>query len=135
MAKRTTVLQYADDTILFLGRSNDLKVRLHKCLLIFSLILGLHINLRKSSLIGVGLDQVEVQHIASSLGCQIETLPMKYLGLQLGGRGRDVKSWNRVLELFSSRLMSWQSRYLSMGGKGDNDQISVEFFFYLLDVG
>lgn len=47
---------------------------------------GLEDYLPKSSLIGVGLDLKEVLNIASSLGCQIGSLPMNYLELQLGGR-------------------------------------------------
>lgn len=45
---------------------------------------GLHINLHNSCLIGPGMDSVEVQHLALLLGCQIRSLPIRYLGLQLG---------------------------------------------------
>lgn len=83
LSENTTVLQYADDTILFLHYSVDLEVRLHKCLLIFSLILGLKINLSKSSLYEVGLDEKLVQSIVLSVSCRIGSLPTRYLGLQL----------------------------------------------------
>lgn len=78
---------------------------------------GLRINLQKSCLISVGLGSLEVQHIVCTLGCQSGSLPMKYLGLQLGARRRDTQRWNRVVGLVRSRLESWKSRYLLMGGR------------------
>lgn len=44
------------------------------------------------ALVGMGMDQEEVHRLASFLGCQIGVLPMKYLGLQLGSRRKDVQS-------------------------------------------
>lgn len=82
MLERTTVLQYADNIILFLRRLENLEVRFHRCLVIYFLISGLWISIHKSSLIGVGMDSGEVQCIASSRGCQIGCLPMRYLRLQ-----------------------------------------------------
>lgn len=86
MLERATVFQYAGDTILFLDCSKNMEVRFCICLLIFSIISGLCVNLHKSSLIRVGIDLVEVNNIVLVLGCQVGSLPMKYLGLQLGGR-------------------------------------------------
>lgn len=65
-------------------------MKLCRLLIIFSIVFGLCINLQKISLIGVGMTSEKVHHIASSLGCQVGTLPMRYLGLQLWGRHRDV---------------------------------------------
>lgn len=45
------------------------------------------------------------------------SLLMKYLCLQLEVRKRDMKSWNQVLELVSFRLVSWQPKFLSLGGQ------------------
>lgn len=55
----------------------------------WSMILGLRINLHKSLLNGVGMDLGKVQSIASLLSCQITSLSIRYLGLQLGGKRRD----------------------------------------------
>lgn len=41
---------------------------------------------------------------------------MRYLGLQLWGRIKDIQSWNSVLDLVKSRLASCQLGFLSMGG-------------------
>lgn len=78
--ERPIVFQYADDIILFLKRSDNLDVRLPRCLLIFSIISGLHVNLQKSSLVGVGMEAEEVQFLAFLFGCQISILLIRYLG-------------------------------------------------------
>lgn len=54
--ERTTIFQYVDDAILFLRHSEDLDVKLHHCLVIFSMMSGLFINLHKSCLVGVRVD-------------------------------------------------------------------------------
>lgn len=75
-----------DDTILFFGCTENLEVRLCRYLLIFSILSGLRVNLHKSYLIGARIDMAEIQDIASELGCEVGYLPMRCLGLQLGGR-------------------------------------------------
>lgn len=44
----TNIIQYSENTILFLGQSVNLEGKLRKCLFIFSNIKELHIDLRKS---------------------------------------------------------------------------------------
>lgn len=69
MQKRTTTVEYADDTIMFLGCSEDMDVILHRCLLIFFIISGLCVNLYKSSLVEVGIDHAKVNRIPLAIGC------------------------------------------------------------------
>jgi hypothetical protein len=49
--------------------------------LCFEAVSGLKINLAKSVLVVVGC----VDGLASILGCGVSSLPLKYLGLPLGG--------------------------------------------------
>jgi hypothetical protein len=52
--------------------------------LCFEVVLGLRINLRKFELVAIGaVEDVEV--LAHILGCQVASLPMKYLSLLLIG--------------------------------------------------
>lgn len=80
------ILQYADDTILFFREAECILSKIQSYLTILSLILGPKINLHNSDVCGVGHDASLASHIASELGCQFGTLPLKYLGLPLGGR-------------------------------------------------
>lgn len=49
-------------------------VNLCRCMLIFSIILGLRGNLDKSYSIGVGVSPIKVHHTTSVLGCQVGSL-------------------------------------------------------------
>lgn len=105
--KTITIVQYTNDTMLFLSRIEELEVKLHRCILIFSIILRLRINLYKSCLIGMGMEADEVHAIVSLFSCQIGSLSMRYFGLQLGGRLCDIQSWNGVMDLVHARLAGW----------------------------
>lgn len=72
--------------------------------------------MHNSALVGVGTYPEKVQLIAFVLECQMASLPMRYLGLQLGGRLKDIQSWSHVMDLVRSKLESCQSRFLLMGG-------------------
>ena len=51
----------------------------------FEAMSSLKVNLTKSEMVAVG-DVPHIEGLAGILGCQISTLPMKYLGLPLGAK-------------------------------------------------
>ncbi|KAJ9566956.1 hypothetical protein OSB04_002922 [Centaurea solstitialis] len=54
---------------------------------------------------------------AESIGCDLEDLPFKYLGLPIGSRMSLVESWKGVTEKLSSKLAEWKAKLLSSGGR------------------
>jgi hypothetical protein len=85
-------------------------------LVCFEAVSGLKINLPKSTLVPVGpLDNVE--QLAGVLGCGISSLPLKYLGLQLGASFKLKSMWTELEELVARRLAPWKRIYLSKGGR------------------
>lgn len=86
----TSVLQYANDTIMFLGHSENMGLQM--CFLIFHLMSGLRANMSKSCLVGIEVDFAIINSVASVLGCQVRSLLMKCLGLHLGSRWKDIQS-------------------------------------------
>ena len=44
-------------------------------------------------------------------------MPLKYLGLPLGAKFKDLSVWNPILERMERRLAGWKRMYLSKGGK------------------
>lgn len=115
--ERIPILQYADDTILFLCGSDMLSSKVHSCPMIFSLISKLKINLKKSVIYGVGQDIPLAPRLAANLGCQVGFLPMKYLGLPLRSKTLCCPDWNDVVDVFMSKLAIWKARQLSIGGR------------------
>lgn len=78
---------------------------------------GLKINYHKSVVCGIGVDQIQLEMFAKAIGCKIQSLPIKYLGLPLGASPKLKSTWKPVIEKFKARLPSWKKRYLSFGGR------------------
>ena len=76
-------LLFAYDALIFCKACPDQLAHLPGIFLLFEAALGLKVNLVKSVLIFVGNVQ-HVDFLASILGCEVATLPVKYLGLPLG---------------------------------------------------
>ena len=110
-------LQFADDTLFLLEVTSE-NLRNAKCILkFFSACSGLNINMEKSSLLGISLDDNMVDNFASELGCGIGSWPIKYLGLPLGGNPMSIEFWRPVIEKVAKRLDGWKKGFLSRGGR------------------
>ncbi|GJR24032.1 putative RNA-directed DNA polymerase [Tanacetum coccineum] len=112
-----SLLQYADDALFFgeWSRLNALNlIRILKC---FEKASGLKVNIAKSRLYGVGVSRLDVEVVASSLGCDHGSLPFIYLGLPVGSKMNRVVGWNEVVNRVRVRLSSWKAKALSIGGR------------------
>ena len=109
-------LLFADDTFIFCDVEPTQIANLRAILARFEEALGLSINLGKSELVLVGaVHNLEV--LVGLLGCRQSSLPLKYLGLLLGAKFKDLFIWNLILEKMEWRLAGWKRLYLSKGGK------------------
>jgi hypothetical protein len=109
-------LLFAYDTLVFCGADESQIRHIGALLVCFEAVLGLKVNLSKSALIPVGsLDNVE--QLAGLLGCGINSLPLKYLGLQLRASFKLKSMWVELEELMARRLAPWKMMYLSKGGR------------------
>ena len=97
--KQITHLLFADDTLVFCKDSGDQMTHLCWILAWFEALLGLKINLEKSSPKPVGKVE-DVERLASELRCNIGSLPTKYLGLPLGAKHKTARVWDGVEERF-----------------------------------
>ncbi|XP_028088431.1 uncharacterized protein LOC114288989 [Camellia sinensis] len=97
-------LQYADDTIFFSTRDESEIVNLYSILRLFGVISGLKVNLEKSRVVSINMQQDLLWNRTAFLGCGIEALLFKYLGLPLGGNPRSEAFWNPVVEKIGKRL-------------------------------
>lgn len=104
LVDRLTVLQFADDTILFLNNIEDLSSRIQSFLMIFLVLTCLKINLSKSTIIGVGDDLAIATQIALNLCCRVDSFSFLYLGIPLGGRMLDWNGWDPMVDMFKNRL-------------------------------
>ncbi|KAJ0482819.1 putative RNA-directed DNA polymerase [Helianthus annuus] len=108
---------YADDAV-FLGEWSVENARnINRIMRCFYMASGLKVNLGKSSLFGVGVDEAEITSMAGILRCRAGSFPFKYLGLQVGANMNLVRNWKPVVDTFKSRLSVWKANTLSYGGR------------------
>ncbi|GJX10723.1 RNA-directed DNA polymerase, eukaryota [Tanacetum coccineum] len=110
-------LFYADDAI-FLGQWSELNIdSLVRVLDCFFRASGLRINMCKSKIMGVNVEDGMVKNAASKLGC----LVLKTLSLfvtKVGGYMSGSKAWKEVVDsMVLSRLSRWKMKLLSIGGR------------------
>ena len=108
-------LLFADDTLIFCDAEPSQITNLRAILARFE-VSRLHINLGKSELVPVG-GVHNLEDLVGLLGCGQSSLPLKYLGLPLGAKFKDLSVWNPILERMERRLAGWKRMYLSKGGK------------------
>ncbi|WVZ79237.1 hypothetical protein U9M48_026841 [Paspalum notatum var. saurae] len=112
-----SILQYADDTIIFM--ENDLeKARNMKLLLCaFEQVSGLKINFHKSEILCFGNARDSLESYLELFGCKQGDFPIKYLGMPIHFKKLRNSDWNIVEERVEKRLASWKGKHLSIGGR------------------
>ncbi|GJX31000.1 RNA-directed DNA polymerase, eukaryota, reverse transcriptase zinc-binding domain protein [Tanacetum coccineum] len=75
------------------------------------------INIHKSKLIGVAVEDSLVNSAAFHIGCSTLTAPFSYLGVNVGGNMSRIASWDDVINKVLNRLSKWKMKVLSVGGR------------------
>jgi hypothetical protein len=88
LAQIATLLQYADDTLIFCPNDIQVLKNVKTILNLFRLCSGLKIDFHKRTLIGVNVDLEFTKGVVGALRCKYSGLPIKYLGLPLGENPR-----------------------------------------------
>ncbi|GJX74958.1 RNA-directed DNA polymerase, eukaryota [Tanacetum coccineum] len=110
-------LFYADDAI-FLGQWSELNIdSLVRVLDCFFRASGLRINMCKSKIMGVNVEDGMVKNAASKLGCLVLKTPFTYLGTKVGRNMSRKQAWKEVVDKVLSRLSRWKMKILSIGGR------------------
>ncbi|GJQ91568.1 putative RNA-directed DNA polymerase, eukaryota, reverse transcriptase zinc-binding domain protein [Tanacetum coccineum] len=106
-----------DDMIITTGwNARDLENII--CVLhVFYLALGFKINIHKSNIYGIGVNEDEVYNMASNAGCIAGNIPFNYLGLPIRSNMKSIASWKMLIDCFRSRLSTWKASLLSIGGR------------------
>jgi hypothetical protein len=112
-----SILQYADDTILFLeddlGKAKGLKLVLNA----FERLSGLNINFHKSELFYFGETKNKTEEYIQLFGCKEGDFPFRHLGIPMSPRKLSNRDWRMVEERFQKKLSSWKGKMLSSGGR------------------
>ncbi|GJX53515.1 RNA-directed DNA polymerase, eukaryota, reverse transcriptase zinc-binding domain protein, partial [Tanacetum coccineum] len=110
-------LFYADD-IVFVGKWCDSNINtIVHVLDCFFRASGLRINMHKSMIMGVAVENTKVTLAATNIGCMILKAPFNYLGVKVGGRTSRISFWDESTNKLLSRLSKWKMKTLSIGGR------------------
>jgi hypothetical protein len=106
------VIQYTDDTILFLEASQRQLFCLKGILQTFSQSTGLKVNHAKSCLLPINLSEDKAAQMAGVFGCQVFT----YLGLPMGTTKPKVEDFSPLVNKVERRITAMVS-WLFMAGR------------------
>ena len=82
-----SILQYADDTVIFMSHDVEKAVNMKLVLITFEQLSGLKINFHKSEIFCFGkAKEQEVLFYSQLFGCDIWTYPFRYLGIPMHTR-------------------------------------------------
>ena len=112
-----SILQYADDTILFMDHDLDKARNLKLLLYAFEQASGLKINFHKSEVFCFGNAQEHLGHYTELFGCNAGNFPINYLGIPVHYKKLRNSDWKKVEERLEKRLSSWKGKHLSIGGR------------------
>jgi hypothetical protein len=112
-----SILQYADDTILFMEHDLEKARNMKLLLCAFEQLSGLKINFHKSEFFCFGEADENRAFYTELFGCNLGDFPMQYLGIPIHYRKLSNADWKRVEERFEKRLSSWKGKHLSTGGR------------------
>jgi hypothetical protein len=111
------VLQYADDTVLCFSHDPEKALNLKLLLYSFELMSGLKISFMKSEVFMIGGDNQIAEFYSDMFGCQVGSLPMKYLGVPISFVSLKNSDWDFVDGRMINKLDAWVGNSVSSGGK------------------
>ena len=100
-----SILQYADDTIIFIDHDLEQVKNLKLLLCAFEQVSGLKINFHKSEIFCYGAAK-EMQDIYTDIfGCNAGEYPFRYLGIPMHHRQLLNSDWGKVEERFEKKTL------------------------------
>jgi hypothetical protein len=112
-----SILQYADDTIIFLDHDLEGAKNLKLLLCAFEQLSGLKINFHKNEIFCFGEEKEMDEDYSSIFGCQGGTYPFKYLGIPMHHKRLSNSDWKTIEQRIEKKLSSWKAKHLSVGGR------------------
>nr|GEV38670.1 RNA-directed DNA polymerase, eukaryota, reverse transcriptase zinc-binding domain protein [Tanacetum cinerariifolium] len=96
-------LFYADDVI-FMGQWSETNINiLVQALDCFYKALGLWMNLNKSKLMGITVEDELVSRVGIKMGCSTLKTPFSYLGIKVGGLMSRIKALDEIVDKYKAK--------------------------------
>jgi hypothetical protein len=121
-----SILQYADDTILFMEHDFKQAANMKLLLCAFENLSRLKINFHKSELFCYGEAKQVEDHYTNLFGCGLGQYPFRYLGIPMHHKKISNADWKVIEDKFEKKLSCWKGKLLSYGGR--SVLINVSFY-------
>jgi hypothetical protein len=112
-----SILQYADKTIIFMDHNIEKALNMKLILCIFEELSDLKINFHKSEIFCFGQAKEVENDYKILFGCEIGSLPFRYLGIPIHFRKLKNGEWKPIKDRFEKKLSSWIGKLLSYGDR------------------
>jgi hypothetical protein len=112
-----SILQYADDTILFMDHKFEQTKNMKLQLNAFKQLSGLKINFHKSEIFCFKEAKDYESQYEQLFGCKKGSYPFRYLGISMHYMKLNNNNWKMIEEQIEKKLSSWKGKYLLVGGK------------------
>jgi hypothetical protein len=112
-----SILQYADDTNIFIDNDLEKTRNLKLLLCAFVQLSGLKINFHNSEIFYFGEDKEMQEQYSNIFGCQVGSYPFKYLGIPMHYRKLSNSDRKIIEQRTEKKLSSWKDKHLSVGGR------------------
>jgi hypothetical protein len=112
-----SILQYADDTVIFMSHDVEKAVNMKLLLSTFEQLSGLKINFHKSEVFCFGRAKDHEIFYSQLFGCVVGKYPFRYLGLPMHFRKLFNKDWKIIEQRIEKRLSGWKGKMLTSGGR------------------
>ncbi|GJY56448.1 RNA-directed DNA polymerase, eukaryota, reverse transcriptase zinc-binding domain protein [Tanacetum coccineum] len=110
-------LFFADDVIITTSWNTRVLKNIIRVLHVFYLASGPKINIHKSNIYSIGVNEDDVYNMDSNARCIAGNIPFNYLGLLIGSNMKSIATWKMLIDRFRSRLSTWKASLLSIGGR------------------
>jgi hypothetical protein len=112
-----SILQYADDTLIFTDHDLAKAKNIKYLLLAFEQVSGLRINYHKSELFYFGQAKDDESQYINLFRCKSGEYPFRYLGIPMHFRKLKNSDWKIIGDKFEKQLSSWKGKLMSVGGQ------------------
>jgi hypothetical protein len=105
-----SILQYADDTVIFMGHDMDKAMNMKLILSTFEQLSGLKINFHKSEIFCFGKAKDHEVFYSQLFGCGMGKYSFRYLGLPMHTRKLSNKDWQTIENRIEKKLVVGKAR-------------------------
>ncbi|KAL8536131.1 hypothetical protein ACS0TY_011675 [Phlomoides rotata] len=81
------------------------------------MVLGLKVNVVKSSLWGINVEHGIMENLGVEIGCEVGKTPFSYLGLNVSFNHRKISAWDNLVDRVKKKLEKWNGKHISFTGR------------------